>query len=83
MSTVPLIHFLLVFNVRDQELVSHEQFDDAELAMARYSEVEQEYRDNRGIEVVLVGSDSLDTIRQTHGNYFRSVDGRLAELVGS
>lgn len=49
----------------------------------RYDDVEAEYRDNPDIEVVLVSSDSLATIRKTHGNYFRVGSVRdLDDLVG-
>jgi hypothetical protein len=73
---MPLIHFLLVYDVAKQELVSApEEFHDAAAAAARYAELEREHRDDPNLEIVLVGSDSIETIKQTHGNYF---DGRAA-----
>jgi hypothetical protein len=35
-----------------------------------YSAKEEEYRDRKDIEIVLVGSDSIETVRMTHANYF-------------
>lgn len=69
-----LIHFLLVYDLRARVLRSAEPFTSADEAAAAYGRAEREHVGDRGIEIVLVGADSLDTIRQTHGHYFS--DGR-------
>ena len=64
-------HYLLVFDHDRSELI--EQFDlgtDSAAAVAAYEAKEREFASRRSIEVVLIGSDSLDTIRRTHANYF-------------
>jgi hypothetical protein len=48
--------------------------EDSEKAVAAYTAKEQELKDRVLIEIVLVGSDSLDTVKLTHANYF---DGRV------
>ncbi len=64
-------HFLLVFDHRAGQLVEHRDFgSDSEGAVAAYAELEQEHKDHDWIDIVLVGSDSLDTVRLTHANYF-------------
>jgi len=69
-------HFLLVFDHERGELVRTEEFgEDSESAVAAYARTEEEYRDQPRIEIVLIGSDSLETVRLTHGNYF---DGSVA-----
>lgn len=86
MPHVSLIHFLLVFDVKKQELISHEAFSEGDVAAAttRYAELEREYRGDLDVEIVLVGADSLDTIKQTHGNYFsRTSSDRFADLVSA
>jgi hypothetical protein len=43
------------------------------------------HRHDSNLEIVLIGSDSLDTIRSTHGNYFdgkRAAGSRFFEAVG-
>jgi hypothetical protein len=65
----PLIHFLLVYDLVRQELILQEPFTDAAEAAARYAEAEQEHRQD-SVEIVLVGADSMDTVRRTHSNYF-------------
>ena len=75
---MPLIHFLLVYDHRRGQLIDEpRQFSDASEAAAAYAELEQQHRDDQHLEIVLVGSDSLETIRRTHGNYFDG-DGELA-----
>jgi hypothetical protein len=68
---MPLIHYLIVFDHAEQRLVqAPQEFTDAEEAAAAYAQLERDHRDDTNLEIVLVGADSLDTIRQTHGNYF-------------
>jgi hypothetical protein len=70
-----LHQFLIIYNARSQRLIQAINLgDNTTAAVASYSECEQKYRGNEDIEVVLIGSDSLDTIKQTHGHYFGNVD---------
>lgn len=64
-------HFLLVFDHgRDQLIQTIEFGGDSSAATSRYSELERQYRDNGAIDIVLVGSDSIETVKVTHANYF-------------
>lgn len=75
---MPLIHFLLIYDRRRGQLIeAPREFSDAAEAASAYAELEEQHRDDQHLEIVLVGSDSLDTIRRTHGNYFDD-DGGLA-----
>lgn len=65
-----LIHYLLVYDHRQQKLLQAVPFDDDEEAAEAYGRLEREHRNDPDLEIVLIGSDSLETIRQTHGNYF-------------
>lgn len=68
---MPLQHFLLIYDHRQQKLLDALELGGrGELAAHTYAEYEERYRDRKGIEIVLVGADSLDTIRQTHAHYF-------------
>lgn len=76
MSDKTIHHFLLVFDHQLGRLVDLQEFgDDSEAAVAAYSAKEQEFQGKRMIDIVLVGSDSLGTVRRTHANYF---DGTVA-----
>lgn len=81
-----LIHqYLLVYDRERDRLVEQRDFtNDADSAVAQYRETERRYRDNPRMDVVLVGSDSITTVKRTHSTYFRSVTrGDLADLVAS
>lgn len=65
-----VIHFLLVYDARARRLISSQDFADADVASAAYARAEREHIDEPDIEIVLVGADSIETIRKTHGHYF-------------
>jgi hypothetical protein len=65
-----LIHFLLVYDLNKQTLVSQQEFRDGSEAAKAYAQMEARCRDAEDLEIVLVGADSLDTIKMTHGQYF-------------
>ena len=70
-----LHQFLLVYNAATQELLeANDLGPDTGAAIAAYAACEEAHRDNRDIQVVLIGSDSIETIQQTHGHYFGTVD---------
>ncbi|MGH8973861.1 MAG: hypothetical protein ACRD0C_11745 [Acidimicrobiia bacterium] len=69
-------HFLLVFDHQQGGLIeTHEFGEDADMAVTAYAAKEAEYRGRKLVEIVLVGSDSFETVRLTHANYF---DGTVA-----
>jgi hypothetical protein len=73
--TQRLRHYLLVFDHIRGQLIDEREFDNAPAALAAYSAAERKYDSESRIEVVLIGSDSRDTVRRTHANYF---DGSVA-----
>ena len=78
-----LKHFLLTYDLRAQQLVDQREFDDGAEAAQAYAELE---RDNRGrvdLEIVLVGADSIETIRRTHAHYFERAGAASPYLAGA
>ncbi len=64
-------HFLLIFDHSRSELDRVQEFGtNSKAAVKAYEAAEAVHRDNNLIDIVLVGSDSLDTVRVTHANYF-------------
>lgn len=69
-------HFLLVFDHDLGRLIDEEHFgSDSDSALAQYAAKELKHRTDDLIEIVLIGSDSIDTVRLTHANYY---DGSVA-----
>lgn len=69
-SQTPLIHFLLVYDHEQGRLSETTTYDDGVEATLAYLEMERKHRSRKNIEIVLIGSDSIETIQQTHSNYF-------------
>lgn len=64
-------NFILIYNHAKKELEDILQFeDDVASATRRYGELETEFRDSALMDIVLVGSDSIETVKVTHANYF-------------
>lgn len=80
MSNHQIKHFLIVFDHAKGRLEDVLEFEtDGKAAVAAYSAKEKELQGRKHMEIVLIGSDSLETVQQTHANYF---DGSVA-AVGS
>jgi hypothetical protein len=63
-------HFLLVYDHGKRELIHRGRYEDADEAAEAYAQMERDHRGDKDLEIVLVGADSIETIRKTHGNYF-------------
>lgn len=64
-------HFLLVYDRAIGHLLEVAEFGtDCTAAIKRYQELERQHAANNRMDIVLVGSDSLETIKVTHANYF-------------
>lgn len=69
-------HFLIVFDHQAAKMLELREFgENSDAAVAAYAAKEEELRDHQDVEIVLIGSDSLETVKLTHANYF---DGSVA-----
>lgn len=66
-----MIHFLLVYDYAQDKLLREEVYLDAKEAADAYSKAEKDLHGREELEIVLVGSDSINTIHRTHGHYFK------------
>jgi hypothetical protein len=82
MSERDVKHFLIVYDIpaAKAEVVQFEHDYDA--ALAAYNDAEEHYRDDPEIEVVLLGSDSLETLESTHSSYFELSEAHIDQIVG-
>ena len=66
-------HFLLVFDRRAGRLIEQRGFGtDMDAAIAEYQRIEREHFGDSRYDIVLVGSDSIETVKVTHASYFRA-----------
>lgn len=64
-------HFILVFDRKAGRLVDQLNYGaEAKNAVKKYEALEEEYRHEPHMDIVLVGSDSIETVKITHANYF-------------
>ena len=74
MTDAPFKQFLVVCDTQARTEPTVIEFgpDEGMKAMDAYEGLERRYRGKPWIHVVLLGSDSLETIKVTHGNYWPS-----------
>lgn len=73
MTTVEIQHFLVIYDIAAGNAHVDDHFGaDYDAALDAYAAAEEEYRGRADTEVVLLGADSLDTIKKTHSSYFNT-----------
>ena len=60
---MPIVHFLLVYDRRQQKLIFQQRYADSQEAVAAYEQMEEKHRGEREMEIVLVGADSVSRWR--------------------
>ena len=78
MAAEPFVHVMLVYSLKEQRLINQKIFEDEpdnrgqaiKRAMDAYMDEERANIDSDDVEIVLVGADSLSTIKTTHRSYF-------------
>ena len=71
MSLGSIQPFILVFDRRAGHLVEQLEFGTkSQVALDRYEQLEEQYRHEPHMDIVLVGSGSIETVKITHANYF-------------
>jgi hypothetical protein len=78
-----LQHFLLVYDLMAGKLIRQEEFSDGDEAAVAYGALEREFKGRSDLEIVLVGADSIETIRRTHAHYFDAVESASPFLAGA
>lgn len=80
MSVEDLNHFLVVYRISLAKAEVRPFGHDYESAVNAYNEAEAEHRETPDVEVVLLGSDSLETLKRTHSSYFELAE-RIDQVV--
>jgi hypothetical protein len=74
----PTQYFILVYDLAMRHVDVHEYGADLHAANEAYTRLEDEHTGGK-FEVVLVGADSIETIKRTHSPYFST--GTTAEVI--
>jgi hypothetical protein len=72
-------HFLLTYDVAEQQLRELKVFDRPAEASEAYERLEMQHLGDESVQIVLIAADSLETVKATHGNYF--APSPISELV--
>ena len=70
MTDADIRHYLIVYDIPAGKAQVRDFGTDYGGAMAAYAEIEGEMRDRSDLDIVLVGADSLETVKRTHSSYF-------------
>lgn len=81
------MYFLIEYDAPRAMLVSMKTYPDSEWKAAMDARLARELELHRqrliGIELVVLQSDSLDTLKVTHARYFKTVDELFGDLVAA
>jgi hypothetical protein len=72
MSPDEIKHFLIVYDIPSAHADVRPYGTDYDAALEAYEQAEQDTRIRSDVEVVLLSSDSLETIKHTHSSYFHT-----------
>jgi acetolactate synthase regulatory subunit len=71
--------YLLIYNRRVGKIIRHRRFQTTSRALTARFDAEREFREEPDVEIVVLGADSWNALRQTHSRYFQPVQ----ELAGA
>jgi hypothetical protein len=81
MTASQINHFLVIYDIPNG-LAHVESFgNDYDAAIVAYADAEQAHRDDNDVEIVLLGSDSIETLERTHSSYFELAEKHVDRLV--
>lgn len=81
MTASQINHFLVVYDIANGLAHVDEFGRDYDAALAAYGEAEKRHRDDENVEVVLLGSDSIETLERTHSSYFELAEKHVDRLM--
>jgi hypothetical protein len=82
MSTDRVKHFLIIYDIPRGIADVMPYGTDYASALQAYAQAEERWRDDEKFEVVLLGSDSLETLKRTHSSYFELSERHADQVVG-
>lgn len=81
MAMLDIKHFLVIYDI-DGGIAHVDDFDDDyDAALLAYAAAEAKYRGDENVEVVLLGSDSKETLERTHSSYFELAENHIDRII--
>lgn len=76
-------HFLIIYDRTAAKLLELREFSDSErdAASAARLEADKRTKTQPNIEVVILTSDSLQTIKKTHAGYFKTIQELILDMM--
>jgi hypothetical protein len=75
-----MAHFLLIYNRAAGQLLRQQEYTDAVAAIADRFAAEVEFAGQPDVEIVVIGAESEEELRTTHGRYFLGLTELAARL---
>lgn len=72
MSESDIKHFLVVYDLDAEKATVREFGIDYDAALGAYAEAEEDLANRDAYDIVLIGAESLETIKRTHSSYFHT-----------
>lgn len=69
-------YYLLVYDRRRSKIVHKDEFslDQRDEALAARASLVRRYREDPDMEIVLLGANSFEDLKKTHGRYFKTIN---------
>lgn len=81
MSPEHIEHYLVIYDIPAAKADVISYGTDYEAAVEAYDEIEKQHREDAHIDVVLLGSDSVETLKRTHSSYFELSERHIDQIV--
>ncbi len=78
-----MVNYLIVYDREKATQISLREFEDDVEAVKAYDAAEMQHLERPHIDIVLVGADSIDTIKVTHASYFVEGHHSVEYLIGA
>lgn len=72
MTEVDINHFLVVYNLAEGKAKVESFGTDYDAALEAYAKAEEDFSNRDTYDIVLLGADSIETIKRTHSSYFHT-----------
>lgn len=72
MTDVDIKHFLVVYDLADGYARVERFGTNYEAALDAYAKAEEDFANRDSFDIVLLGADSIETIKRTHSSYFHT-----------